>query len=126
MCLGYGHITCETDAGKIATIFYAIVGIPMMLLCLANIGTSMANLFRFMYARVCCGYCNYVKRRNLRLRAAATLSNAAVNQVSPSSIVALAASTALLPAVSQSNGECIIYMYYTIYKCCVYNCFFPK
>lgn len=68
--IGYGHLTCETDTGKIATIFYAIVGIPMMLLCLANIGSSMANLFRFIYSKVCCGYCNYVKRRNMRLKAA--------------------------------------------------------
>lgn len=64
--IGYGHITCVTDAGKIVTIFYALIGIPMILLCLANIGSSMATFFRFMYAKVCCGYCNYVKRRNLR------------------------------------------------------------
>ena len=72
--IGYGHITCDTDAGKIATIFYALFGMPMMILCLANIGSSMANLFRFLYARVCCGYCNYVKKRNLRMKTAATLA----------------------------------------------------
>jgi hypothetical protein len=68
--IGYGHLTCETDTGKITTIFYSLIGIPMMLLCLANIGSSMANLFRFIYSKICCGYCNYVKRRNLRLKAA--------------------------------------------------------
>lgn len=72
---GYGHITCRTATGKIVTILYAIIGIPMMLLCLANIGTSMANTFRFIYARICCGYCNYVKRRQVRLKAVATLNN---------------------------------------------------
>jgi potassium channel subfamily K member 18 len=75
--IGFGHITCATDAGKIMTICYAILGIPLMLICLANIGSSMANLFRFLYAKVCCGYCNYVKRRNMRMRTALTLSNAA-------------------------------------------------
>lgn len=64
--IGFGHITCVTDGGKIATIFYALIGIPMMLLCLANIGSSMANLFRFLYSKVCCGYCNYVRRRNIK------------------------------------------------------------
>ena len=54
----------------------------MMLLCLANIGSSMANLFRFLYAKVCCGYCNYVKRRNLRLKT--------VNQANVVSYAALA------------------------------------
>ena len=34
----------------------------------------MANLFRFLYSKVCCGYCNYVKRRNLRKKAS-TLTN---------------------------------------------------
>jgi hypothetical protein len=47
----------------------------MMLLCLANIGTSMANTFRFVYAKICCGYCNYVKRKQIRLKAVATLNN---------------------------------------------------
>ena len=47
----------------------------MMLLCLANIGTSMANTFRFIYAKICCGYCNYVKRKHNRLRAVAAFNN---------------------------------------------------
>ena len=46
---GYGHITPRTDGGKIMTIFYALVGVPLMLLCLTNIGQLMANTFRFTY-----------------------------------------------------------------------------
>ena len=68
---GYGHIACETDSGKIATMFYAILGIPMMLIMQFNIGSSMANLFRFLYLKVCCGYCNYVKKRRIRMNTAA-------------------------------------------------------
>lgn len=46
---------------------YAIFGIPLMLLCLANMGSTMADAFRFIYRHVCCSYCNLVKkRRNLR------------------------------------------------------------
>ena len=59
--IGYGHITCVTDTGKIATMLYAVVGIPMMFLCMANVGSSMAYFFRFIYSRICCSYCNYVK-----------------------------------------------------------------
>ena len=49
------------------TMIYAIFGIPLMLLCLANIGSTMADAFRFIYRNVCCSYCTMVKkRRNLR------------------------------------------------------------
>ena len=53
---------------------YAFIGIPMFAFCLVNIGSSMANVFRFLYSRVCCGYCNYVKRRNLKKKASTITS----------------------------------------------------
>jgi potassium channel subfamily K protein len=57
------------------TMIYAIFGIPLMLLCLANIGSTMADAFRFIYCNVCCSYCNLVKkRRNLRALQSVELS----------------------------------------------------
>ncbi|XP_061378508.1 uncharacterized protein LOC116769727 isoform X2 [Danaus plexippus] len=55
--IGYGHIAPKTQTGKVVTIFYAILGIPLMLLCLSNIGDVMASSFRFLYWRVCCYVC---------------------------------------------------------------------
>ncbi|XP_077299567.1 potassium two pore domain channel subfamily K member galene isoform X2 [Arctopsyche grandis] len=55
--IGYGHIAPKTHMGKVVTIFYAILGIPLMLLCLSNIGDVMATSFRFLYWRVCCYVC---------------------------------------------------------------------
>jgi hypothetical protein len=69
-------IDTEMNYGKIATMIYAIFGIPLMLLCLANIGSTMADAFRFIYCNICCSYCNLVKkRRNLRALQSVALSH---------------------------------------------------
>ena len=39
------------------TILYAIVGIPLTLLTIANLGGYMATAFRLLYKNVCCGLC---------------------------------------------------------------------
>ncbi|XP_002007624.2 zinc finger CCCH domain-containing protein 13 [Drosophila mojavensis] len=66
--IGYGHISPRTDWGKVTTIFYAIVGIPLMLLCLSNIGDVMATSFRFLYWRICCYVCTRSARRSRNRR----------------------------------------------------------
>ena len=47
----------KTDEGRIVTIAYAVLGIPLTLLCLTNIGDVMATGFRLLYGKVCCGVC---------------------------------------------------------------------
>lgn len=60
---GYGHIAPNTQLGKIVTILYALIGIPLTLVFLANIGDLMASMFRYMYSRLCCRWCRGVRRR---------------------------------------------------------------
>ncbi|KAF5297944.1 hypothetical protein FQR65_LT09855 [Abscondita terminalis] len=64
--IGYGHIAPKTDWGKVATIFYAILGIPLMLLCLSNVGDILATSFRFLYWKICCYVCTKRPRRSKR------------------------------------------------------------
>lgn len=67
------------------TMVYAIFGIPLMLLCLANIGSTMADAFRFIYCNICCSYCNMVKkRRNLRALQSVELPPTAISTLPPS------------------------------------------
>src|SRR5438128_2250701 len=64
--LGYGNIAPRTSWGKIVTIVYAIVGIPLMLLYLTNIGDILAKSFKYIYSRICrCGgpSDNYKRRK---------------------------------------------------------------
>ena len=64
----------KTEWGRLVTILYALIGIPLTFLYLSNIGNFLANSFRLFYKKVCCDICccqqceRKKKLQRLRLR----------------------------------------------------------
>lgn len=52
LILGYGHITPKTIIGQTLTIVYAIIGIPMFLILLADFGKVFTRGLKFLWAYV--------------------------------------------------------------------------
>lgn len=50
---GYGNVTPQTPWGRVITIVYALIGIPLMLLYLSTMGETLAKNFRRIYSRLC-------------------------------------------------------------------------
>ena len=48
---GYDHLTPLTDAGRIFTVFYGLLGIPLMFITAADIGKFLADLVKKSYKR---------------------------------------------------------------------------
>jgi hypothetical protein len=51
-----------TPEGQIVCICYATIGIPLFLMCIANLSGTLGDMFRFVYAKVCCRLCLRKKR----------------------------------------------------------------
>ncbi|PNF39335.1 hypothetical protein B7P43_G01519 [Cryptotermes secundus] len=61
----YGNLAPQSEVGKVITIIYAIIGMPLFLLYLSNIGDIFAKSFKWTYAKCCLcqGCCEGASRR---------------------------------------------------------------
>ena len=48
---GYGHIAPSTVLGKLFTMGYTVIGIPLFMLYVASIGDILARVFKWTYSR---------------------------------------------------------------------------
>lgn len=58
---GYGNIYPCTDGGKLFTVFYALLGIPLALLVLDNLGKMFASYVNFAWIQWRCFCCFAMK-----------------------------------------------------------------
>ncbi|XP_076336164.1 uncharacterized protein LOC143239184 isoform X1 [Tachypleus tridentatus] len=79
--IGYGNMAPKTNFGKVVTIFYSIIGIPLMFLCLTKIGYYFSRLFRFIYFHVFCVRC----REQIQFRKIQKAINMMIRKQMPSS-----------------------------------------
>ena len=54
--IGYGHICPKSFQGQLFTIIYALVGMPLLMLFLGNIGNLMGDGIKYSYSRICCRF----------------------------------------------------------------------
>ncbi|XP_066137426.1 potassium channel subfamily K member 18-like [Euwallacea fornicatus] len=52
--VGYGRLSPKTALGKIIAIIYAIIGVPLMLVLLSELGSVLAYGVRRGYSKLCC------------------------------------------------------------------------
>lgn len=52
--IGYGRLSPRTASGKIIAMFYAVVGVPLMLVLLSLLGSLLADATRKGYSKLCC------------------------------------------------------------------------
>ena len=50
--IGFGHLVPRTDWGKIATMLYAVFGIPVYVLYFMNMGQVLASTFKWIYCKM--------------------------------------------------------------------------
>ncbi|XP_067933102.1 potassium channel subfamily K member 16-like [Watersipora subatra] len=50
--IGYGHLTISTTAGKVFTVLYSIVGIPIFVITSQQVGLHLCTLSKKLYKRI--------------------------------------------------------------------------
>ncbi|CAH1398863.1 unnamed protein product [Nezara viridula] len=63
--IGCGNLGPKTTEGKLATMVYALVGVPLMLICFSHLGSILAELIQSAYSFLCT--CSVRRKPNERL-----------------------------------------------------------
>lgn len=55
--IGYGQIAPKSFAGQMFTFPYALIGMPLLMVFLGNLGGLMADATKLSFSRLCCRWC---------------------------------------------------------------------
>lgn len=55
--IGYGQIAPKSFFGQMFVIIYALIGMPLLMVFLGNLGGLMADAIKLTYSRLCCRWC---------------------------------------------------------------------
>lgn len=66
--IGYGHLTPITFAGRVATMIYAIFGIPILLMVLADLGKLLTRIIKYAFKRFRYLYNKLFKKNKTTIR----------------------------------------------------------
>jgi hypothetical protein len=78
---GYGHISPSDVGGQLSLVLYTIIGLPLMMVFLANIGGVMAKALKYSFSRLCCRWCR-AKRKFAEIRGTKTAETSAAAEIS--------------------------------------------
>lgn len=62
--IGYGHLTPVTFAGRVATMLYAIFGIPILLMVLADLGKLLTRIIKYAFKKFRYLYNKLLRRKS--------------------------------------------------------------
>ncbi|XP_017150026.1 uncharacterized protein LOC108160500 isoform X2 [Drosophila miranda] len=106
--IGHGSLTPRTAAGKLATIFYALIGVPLMLMCLSSLGTQLAEALQCTYMRLCCQLQKHRQKKPPAQRGTASTATKASATPTTTTMAATATATkrrqAAAAAAAAGNG----------------------
>lgn len=56
-CLGYGPMTPRSKLGRVAALFYSLLGIPLLFFWFMSIGYILATIWLDLFQNICCHLC---------------------------------------------------------------------
>ncbi|CAJ0945169.1 unnamed protein product, partial [Mesorhabditis belari] len=82
--IGYGNLACRTDYGRLATILYTLLGIPLMLMVLDSLGKAMFTWIQIIYLNFRRKLRNRVRTvKKVYLKRSATVESVSSDEVQP-------------------------------------------